>query len=92
MFHPATEPGRHPRAAEHTMRNRVWLAHRNLPAGLAVLYVLDWLAISAARDPRHGAALSAPRSRRGGHAPGRGGRSGGRPLPGSPGSDVRRVV
>ena len=49
VFHPATEPGRHPRAAEHTMRNRVWLAHRNLPAGLAVLYVLDWLAISAAR-------------------------------------------
>ena len=57
VFHPATEPGRHPRAAEHTMRNRVWLAHRNLPAGLAVLYVLDWLAISAARDPRHAAAL-----------------------------------
>ena len=57
VFHPATEPGRHARAAEHTMRNRVWLAHRNLPAGFAVLYVLDWLAISAARDPRHAAAL-----------------------------------
>ena len=51
VFHPATEPSRHAHAAEHTMRNRVWLAHRNLPAPLATGYVLDWLVISAWRDP-----------------------------------------
>jgi GT2 family glycosyltransferase len=56
--HPATDPSRHPSAAERTMRNRVWLAHRNLPWPLAVLYVADWFAISGLRHPRHIAQLA----------------------------------
>lgn len=52
VFHPATEPDRHLQADEQTMRNRVWLAHRSLPALIAVMYVLDWLAVSAVRRPR----------------------------------------
>jgi GT2 family glycosyltransferase len=50
--HPVTDPSRHPDAAERTMRNRVWLAYRNLPAPLAVGYLATWFAISAARSPR----------------------------------------
>jgi GT2 family glycosyltransferase len=74
VFHPATDPGRHARAAEHTMRNRVWLAHRNLPAPVAVLYVLNWLSISALRDPGNAvsvlrAALAGWRTRQGPRAP-----------------------
>lgn len=51
VFHPATEPSRHAGAAERTMRNRVWLAHRTLPAPLAVLYVANWLVVTALRRP-----------------------------------------
>jgi GT2 family glycosyltransferase len=51
VFHPATDPGRHPAATERTMRNRVWLAHRTLPAPVAALYVVNWLALSALRRP-----------------------------------------
>jgi GT2 family glycosyltransferase len=57
VVHPPTDPARHPAAAERTMRNRVWVAYRNLPAPLAVAYVLDWLAISIARGPRRASAL-----------------------------------
>lgn len=57
VFHPATQPSRHARADEQTMRNRVWLAHRSLPAPIAVLYVLNWLAVSAVRRPRRIVAL-----------------------------------
>ena len=52
VFHPRTDPSRHPDAAEHTMRNRVWLAYRNLPVPLAAGYIVNWFAISAARRPR----------------------------------------
>ena len=58
VSHPATDPSRHPEAAARTMRNRVWLAHRNLPAPLAVLYVANWLAISGLRHPRQFMALA----------------------------------
>jgi hypothetical protein len=34
------------------MRNRVWLAYRNLPVPLAAGYVANWFAISTVRDPR----------------------------------------
>jgi hypothetical protein len=74
VFHPATEPSRHPGAAEHTMRNRVWLAHRNLPVVVGVGYVLTWLAISTTRRPAHAlmlarAAWSGWRTRPGPRAP-----------------------
>ena len=52
VIHPMSDPSRHPDAAERTMRNRVWLAYRNLPAPLAAGYVANWLAISTVRDPR----------------------------------------
>ena len=74
VFHPATEPSRHPGAAERTMRNRVWLAHRNLPLVVGVCYVLSWLAISTVRRPAHAltlarAAWSGWRTRPGPRAP-----------------------
>lgn len=48
--HPWTEPTRHADSLAHTARNRVWLAHRNLPLPVAVAYVTIWLVISAARN------------------------------------------
>jgi GT2 family glycosyltransferase len=55
--HPATEPTRHAGAVRTTMRNRVWMAHRCLPAPLAVTYVAGWLVVSAARAPATSATL-----------------------------------
>jgi GT2 family glycosyltransferase len=52
VVHPRTDPARHPGSAERTMRNRVWLAYRNLPAPLALCYVANWLVVSAVRQPR----------------------------------------
>ena len=57
VFHPATDPGRHPAGAERTMRNRVWLAHRSLPAPIALVYVADWLVVSSLRRPKQARAL-----------------------------------
>ena len=59
VIHPRTDPSRHPDAAERTMRNRVWLAYRNLPAPLAAVYVANWFVISALRRPRSSARCSA---------------------------------
>ena len=49
VHHPATLPTRH--AVYHRMnaRNRVWVARRNLPAPLAVVHVLVWVALTLAR-------------------------------------------
>lgn len=59
VFHPHSEPSRHDGAARHTMRNRLWLAHRNLPMPLAVAYVANWLVIASLRRPgRTGANLA----------------------------------
>ncbi len=52
VFHPRTEPSRHPGAAFRTARNRVWLAYRRLPALVGCVYVVDWLLISSVRQPR----------------------------------------
>ena len=49
VFHPRTEPSRHPEAAWRTARNRTWLAYRLLPLPLAPVYLLDWLLITMAR-------------------------------------------
>jgi GT2 family glycosyltransferase len=49
--HPASEPTRHADARATTMRNRVWMVHRCLPAPLAILYVVNWFAVSAVRAP-----------------------------------------
>ena len=47
--HPAIEPTRHDYYYRLNGRNRVWLARRNLPAILAVLYVGSWTAIQILR-------------------------------------------
>lgn len=52
VFHPRTTPARHADAARRTARNRVWLARRRLPLPLAITYLMVWLTIGAARDPR----------------------------------------
>jgi GT2 family glycosyltransferase len=58
VFHPRTDPTRHRGAVEQTMRNRVWLAYRNLPVPLAAGYVADWLVLSLLREPRSASALA----------------------------------
>jgi GT2 family glycosyltransferase len=51
VFHPRTDPSRHPDALWRTARNRVWLAHRNLPAVVAVTYLATWGMVSLVRNP-----------------------------------------
>ncbi|MEM9200705.1 MAG: glycosyltransferase [Actinomycetota bacterium] len=53
VFHPRTEPSRHAAFHHHTGRNRVWLAHRCLPAPLALAYVTDWAVVTALRSWRN---------------------------------------
>ncbi|MBR7743480.1 glycosyltransferase [Phycicoccus sp. BSK3Z-2] len=57
--HPRMHPSRH---ADHLWldaRNRVWLARRNLPAPVAVLYLADRALMSLGRNARHPAAAAA---------------------------------
>ena len=62
VVHPRTDPSRHPGAAAQTMRNRVWLAYRNLPGPVAVAYVANWFVIATLRQPsRLGELLGAVR-------------------------------
>ena len=49
VWHDAVMPTRHLEFYRLQARNRVWLARRNLPAVLAVLYVLDWVLLTVAR-------------------------------------------
>ena len=50
VYHPATTPKRHAVFYRMNARNRVWVAKRNLPHPLAVLYVLDWVGITLLRE------------------------------------------
>lgn len=47
--HPAIEPTRHAEFYRFQARNRVWLARRNLPLPIGVLYVLAWIGVSGVR-------------------------------------------
>ncbi|MFL6139018.1 MAG: glycosyltransferase family 2 protein [Frankiaceae bacterium] len=58
MLHPATAPTRHAVFYRFNARNRVWLARRLLPWPLAVVYLLDWVALTVVRV-REPAALRA---------------------------------
>ena len=49
VYHPAIRPTRHAEFYRFQARNRVWLARRNLPLPVGVIYVLDWTAVSAIR-------------------------------------------
>lgn len=47
--HPVINPARHSEFFRLNARNRVWLAKRNLPFPISIIYVLVWLAISILR-------------------------------------------
>ncbi|WP_460446917.1 glycosyltransferase family 2 protein [Angustibacter aerolatus] len=47
--HPKTTPARHPTYYRLNARNRVWLARRNLPVPLAVVYLGVWAVLTTAR-------------------------------------------
>lgn len=49
VYHPAIQPTRHAEFYRFQARNRVWLARRNLPLPVGVLYLLVWTAVSAMR-------------------------------------------
>lgn len=49
VHHPATQPTRHLVFYRMNARNRVWVARRNLPFPLGVLYLTTWTVISLAR-------------------------------------------
>lgn len=49
MHHPATSPTRHDEYYRLNARNRVWVARRNLPWPVAVVYVGVWTAITVVR-------------------------------------------
>ncbi len=51
VHHPAIQPTRHAEFYRYQARNRVWLARRNLPLPVGVLYVLVWAGVSALRLP-----------------------------------------
>lgn len=58
-IHPRVEPARHPDHLWQNARNRVWLAKRNLPCPVAVLYVFNWAVLSVARNARRPADVAA---------------------------------
>jgi GT2 family glycosyltransferase len=49
VFHPAIQPTRHAEFYRYQARNRIWLARRNLPLPVGVVYVLVWAGVSALR-------------------------------------------
>ena len=49
VHHPAIQPTRHSEFYRYQARNRVWLARRNLPMPVGVLYVSLWAGVTALR-------------------------------------------
>lgn len=49
IYHPVIQPTRHAEFYRYQARNRVWLARRNLPLPVGVLYVSVWAGITALR-------------------------------------------
>ena len=49
VHHPAIQPTRHAEFYRFQARNRVWLARRNLPFPVGLVYVLSWVAVGGAR-------------------------------------------
>ncbi|WP_285731541.1 glycosyltransferase [Nocardiopsis sp. ATB16-24] len=50
MYHPAVAPTRHENFYRLNARNRVWLARRNLPWLLALLYLTVWVGLTVMRE------------------------------------------
>jgi GT2 family glycosyltransferase len=55
VCHPAVHNARHETWHRLEARNRVWLARRNLPWLLAVVYLADWVMITVLRERSRGA-------------------------------------
>lgn len=49
VFHPATQPSRHPGQVTLTARNRLWAAWRSLPCPFLLAYMFSWTVISMVR-------------------------------------------
>jgi GT2 family glycosyltransferase len=49
VHHPVIQPTRHAEFYRYQARNRVWLARRNLPLVIGVLYVLSWIVVGGLR-------------------------------------------
>ena len=49
VHHPAIKPTRHAEFYRFQARNRVWLARRNLPVPVGVLYVAAWVVVGGVR-------------------------------------------
>ena len=66
VHHPAIQPTRHAEFYRFQARNRVWLARRNLPAPVGVLYVLAWAGVGGRRSSssRPSAAIGVARDAR----------------------------
>jgi GT2 family glycosyltransferase len=54
VCHPAVHNARHETWHRLEARNRVWLARRNLPWPLAVVYLADWVMITVLRERSRG--------------------------------------
>lgn len=52
MHHPLTQPARHALYHRLAARNRIWIAHRNLPTPIRPLYLSAWTTITLARAVR----------------------------------------
>lgn len=48
-YHPAVTPERHAEGRYLSARNRVWLARRNLPTAVGIVYVLTWFLLDTLR-------------------------------------------
>jgi GT2 family glycosyltransferase len=55
MCHPPVANARHDIWYRYDGRNRVWLARRNLPWSLALVYLLDWTLLTVVRERSPGA-------------------------------------
>lgn len=66
VYHPATPASRHDHHFFTTVRNRVWVARRNLPAPLVPLYLAVWLAATVLRAKKPAAIKHALRGFRAG--------------------------
>lgn len=57
IYHPVKEPSRHHDYYHLSARNRVWVARRNLPAPLSVVYATNWALIQVLRSARQPSTL-----------------------------------
>tara|TARA_Y100000768_G_C23980223_1_gene685326 strand:- start:207 stop:1082 length:876 start_codon:yes stop_codon:yes gene_type:complete len=50
IYHPKYYPSRHSDSLRLTVRNRVWIAKRNLPLALRIIYICNWMVITIFRN------------------------------------------